>query len=89
MSIFVCWNLFIKNFFKYEHEKCRHKVECERPIPVFYKEMHLDVGFRADMVIGGSVIIENKTVERLAPIHMAQLLIHLKLSKIHLGFLLK
>ncbi len=47
-----------------------------------------DVGFRADMLVDDSVIVENKTVERLVPIHEAQLLTYLKLSQIHLGFLL-
>ena len=40
------------------------------------------------MLIDDSVIVENKTVEKLAPIHEAQLLTYLKLSKVHLGFLL-
>ena len=57
-------------------------------IPVQYDEIQIDVGFRADMLIDDSVIVENKTVERLAPIHEAQLLTYLKLSQIHLGFLL-
>jgi len=73
---------------RYELEKCGHTIKCELPIPVLYDEIQLDVGFRADMPVDDSVIIENKTVERLAPIHEAQLLTYLKISRIHLGFLL-
>ena len=73
---------------KYELEKCGYVVKCEVPIPVLYDEIQIDVGFRADMLVDDSVIVENKTVERLAPIHEAQLLTYLKLSQVHLGFLL-
>jgi len=73
---------------KYELEKRGHAVKCEVPIPVQYDEIQIDIGFRADMLIDDSVLVENKTVERLVPIHEAQLLTYLKLSKTHLGFLL-
>ena len=47
---------------KYELEKCGFAVKCEIPIPVAYEDIKLDIGFRADMVVNNSVIIENKTV---------------------------
>ena len=50
--------------------------------------MDLDVGFRADMLIDDSVIVENKTVDKFAPIHHAQLLTYLKVTQLQLGFLL-
>ena len=73
---------------KYELEKYGFAVKCELPIPVLYEDIQLDIGFRADMLVNDSVLIENKTVDRLAPIHEAQLLTYLKVSQIHLGFLL-
>lgn len=73
---------------QYELKKCGHVVKCEVQIPVQYDEIQIDVGFRADMLIDDSVIVENKTVEMLASIHEAQLLTYLKLSQTHLGFLL-
>ena len=73
---------------KYELEKCGHTVKCELTLPVLCEEVQLYVGFRVDMLIDNSVIIENKTVEKLAPIHEAQLLTYLKVSEVHLGFLL-
>jgi GxxExxY protein len=46
------------------------------------------MGFRADMIIENAVIVENKTVEKIAPIHEAQLLTYLKTSGLSLGFIL-
>ena len=46
------------------------------------------MGFRVDMIIDKAVLIENKTVEKILPIHQAQILTYLKLSNLQLGFLL-
>ena len=46
------------------------------------------MGFRADMIVEDSIIIENKTVDEIAPIHEAQLLTYLKITDIRVGFLL-
>jgi GxxExxY protein len=50
--------------------------------------MTIDDGFRADMIVGNAVIIENKTVDKISPIHEAQLLTYLKITDFKLGFLL-
>jgi GxxExxY protein len=60
----------------------------KNPIPVEYESVKLDMGFRADMIVDNAVIVENKTVEKIAPIHEAQLLTYLKITGFHLGFLL-
>ena len=72
----------------YELEAAEHDVVCESPLPVQYGTISIDVGFRADMIIDNHVIIENKTVDKIAPIHEAQLLTYLKVTGLHLGFLL-
>jgi len=72
----------------YELDKTGLKVDCEVPIPVKYEKISIDLGFRIDMMIQQTVVIENKTVERLMPIHEAQLLTYLKLTNLKLGFLL-
>lgn len=64
------------------------RVECEKWLPIRYREVLLDVGYRIDMVVDGLVIIENKTVERTLPIHRAQLLSYLRISGHKLGFLI-
>ena len=53
-----------------------------------YKAIHLDCGYRIDVVVEEQVILELKTVERLMPIHEAQILTYLKLSGLHTGLLL-
>ena len=58
------------------------------PLPVIYKSVRLDCGYRMVIVIEDKVIVELKTVERLMPVHEAQLLTYLKLSKIPTGLLL-
>ena len=58
------------------------------PLPVIYKSIRLDCGYRIDIVVEDQVILELKTVERLMPIHEAQILTYLKLSGLHTGLLL-
>jgi GxxExxY protein len=57
-------------------------------LPVVYKSVRLDCGYRLDIVIQDQVILELKTVERLMPIHEAQMLTYMKLSGIRTGLLL-
>ena len=62
--------------------------ETEVPMPVRYKNEILDCGYRADMLVEKSLILELKAVETILPIHQAQLLTYMKLSGIHLGLLI-
>jgi GxxExxY protein len=64
------------------------KVESQKSIPVFYKDVTLDCGYRADLVVEDQVIVEIKSVSNLAAIHEAQLLSYLKLSGCQIGLLL-
>jgi GxxExxY protein len=57
-------------------------------LPVVYKGLKLDCGFRMDVVVEDSIILELKTVEHLLPIHSAQLLTYLKLSGKQVGLLM-
>gem|GEM_PF-164234 len=63
-------------------------VECEVPQPVNYEGLEIDAGYRLDMLIEDVIIIENKAVEQILPIHEAQLLTYLKLSDRRLGYLI-
>jgi GxxExxY protein len=63
-------------------------VERQTPIPIEYEGVRLTEGFRADLVVGGSLIIEVKSIERLGPIHGKQLLTYLRLTKQPLGLLM-
>lgn len=63
-------------------------VEKQKPLPLVYKEVRLDCGYRIDLMIEGKIIIEVKAVESLNDIHMAQILTYLKLSNTRLGLLM-
>ena len=58
------------------------------PLPVEYKGMKLDCGYRIDLLVDNSLIVELKSVDRLLPIHQAQLLTYMKLSGISIGLLI-
>lgn len=62
--------------------------QMEVPLPVRYKEVLLDCGYRIDLIAGGDLILEIKSVESLLPIHHAQLLTYLRLSEIRIGLLM-
>jgi len=62
--------------------------ELQKPVPVVYKGIRLDCGFRLDMLVGGNVVVEVKAVEELTPVHEAQVLTYLKLTGCRLGLLL-
>jgi GxxExxY protein len=57
-------------------------------MPVFYKDVMLDCGYRADLVVESQIIVEIKSVTSLGPIHEAQLLSYLKLSDCKIGLLI-
>ena len=63
-------------------------VETEVDLPIGYKGVEVEVGYRIDMLIENSVVIENKAVERLLSVHTAQILAYLELSGHWLGYLL-
>jgi GxxExxY protein len=63
-------------------------IECEVSLPIVYEKIKIDAGYRIDMFVGSSVVIENKTVEKILPIHEAQLLTYLKMKPCKIGFLL-
>ena len=64
------------------------KVEQQKPLPVVYKDVHLDCGYRLDLLVEDAVIVELKAVSELAPIHEAQVLSYLKLSGCKVGLLI-
>lgn len=63
-------------------------VERQKPVPVIYKEKKLDCGYRIDLLVERSVIVELKSVDRLIPVHEAQLLTYMRFSGIPTGLLI-
>ena len=78
----------------YEQCLCREltlrglKVECQKQLPVIYKGMKLDCGYRIDILVEDVLVVEVKAVEKLLPIHEAQLLTYLRLGNFKLGLLI-
>lgn len=71
----------------YELREAGLAVRTQVPLPVIYRDVKLDVGYRLDLLVEELVVVEIKAVESLAPIHHAQLLSYLKLSGKKLGLL--
>lgn len=72
----------------YELRKRGLKVETQVPVPVIYEEVHLEIGFRADLIVEEKLIVELKAIETVTPVHKKQLLTYLRLSNKHLGLLI-
>jgi GxxExxY protein len=64
------------------------RVEQQKPIPLIYEQVKLDCGYRIDLLVEGSVVVEIKSVDALAPIHEAQVITYLKLSGCKVGLLI-
>jgi GxxExxY protein len=73
----ICYELTLRNL----------SFQRQRGIPVNYKEIKLDLGFRADIIIENCVIVEIKSIEALAPVHFKQVLTYLRLTGMKLGLL--
>ena len=72
----------------YEFADAGLEFESQARIPVSYREVQIDCGYRADFVVEGSLLLEIKSVERLLPVHDAQVMTCLKLSKLNQALLL-
>jgi GxxExxY protein len=72
----------------FELEKLGLKVERQKALPVVYKEVQLDQGYRIDLLVVDTVIVELKVVEEINSVHEAQILSYLKLSGCPVGLLL-
>jgi GxxExxY protein len=71
-----------------ELEELGLRVECQRPLPIVYKSVRLQCGYRLDLVVEDQVIVELKSIEELAAIHEQQLLSYLRLANLKLGLLI-
>lgn len=63
-------------------------VERQKPIPVIYKEIKLDCGYRLDLLVEKQIIVEIKSIEALAPIHTAQILTYMRFAEKKIGLLI-
>src|SRR5438045_7885650 len=73
---------------EYELSQRGLNVEAERPVPVVYRGITLECGYRLDLLVENAVVVELKTVDKLVPIHEAQLMSYLKLQDLHVGLII-
>lgn len=72
----------------YELTKRGLRVERQKPLPVVWDQMKLDIGFRADLIVENKVILEIKSIKQISDIHAKQVLTYLKITKMKLGLLI-
>jgi GxxExxY protein len=72
----------------YELKKFNLLIEKQKPLPLIYEEVQLEIGYRLDIIIENKLILEIKSVDALNEIHFAQLLTYLKLTDCRLGLLI-
>ena len=72
----------------YELRKMGLKVQRQKPMPIIYKEIKLDHGYRIDLLVQDKVVVEIKTIDAFHEVHTAQVLTYLRLGEYKLGLLL-
>lgn len=72
----------------YELTKSGLKVERQKPLPLLWDELKMDVGFRADLIVEDKVIVEIKSAEQMAQVYAKQVLTYLKITNCKLGLLI-
>ena len=72
----------------YELNKLGLEVEKEKPLPLVYEEVKLEIGYRIDILVNKQVVVAIKAVEQINEVHLAQILTYLKLTKSTLGLLI-
>ncbi|MEJ5261834.1 MAG: GxxExxY protein [Ignavibacterium sp.] len=72
----------------YELHKKRFNVERQKPIPIIYKEIRLECGYRADLIVENCVIVELKSIDAINPVHEAQILTYMRFADKRVGLLI-
>lgn len=72
----------------YELKKQGLRVEKQKPLPLIYEDVKLEIGYRVDIMVENKLIVEIKSVEALNDVHLAQVLTYLRLSNCKLGLLI-
>lgn len=73
---------------RYELDKIGLKVETQVGVPIKYKDIVLDCGYRIDLLVDDQIIVELKAVDKLLPIHQSQILTYLRFMNLKLGLLI-
>lgn len=95
----TCYNIHVKlgpgllesvyeEILYHELKKQGLNVERQKPIPLIWENIKMEIGFRADLIVENKVIIELKSIETIAPVHPKQLLTYLRITGLKLGLLI-
>jgi GxxExxY protein len=82
------WSLFYEQCLAFELEARDIPFQRQVALPVLYRNRRIDAGFRMDMVVGGLVVVEIKAIDKIVPVHEAQLGTYLRFSGLRLGLLI-
>lgn len=77
-----------KECLSYELKKASIKIDIEKPVPLIYQDVHLECGYRIDILVENKLVIEIKSVEALNDVHLAQTLTYLKIGNYKMGLLI-
>jgi GxxExxY protein len=72
----------------YRLQKRGLHVQVEKAIPVIFEEIKMECGYRADIIVEDKIVVETKSIDGIAPLHIAQVLTYLRCLKLHLGIIL-
>jgi GxxExxY protein len=84
----LAWALGVRLGLAHELQLRGLRVERQRPVPLRYKGISLDCGYRLDLVVDEALVVDIKAVDRLMPIHHAPLLTYLRLTALRVGLLI-
>jgi GxxExxY protein len=79
--------VYMKKFFCHEWSKTEIPFKRQQGVPLIHENIKMEIGFRADVILGDKVILEIKSIEVLADIHFKQVLTYLKLTNLKLGLI--
>jgi len=82
------FNSVYEELLAYQLPKKGFQVERQKILPLLYENLKIESGFRTDLLVDDAVIVENKSIESVLPVHKKQLLTYLRLSGRHLGLLI-
>ena len=82
------WEIVYEVVLAHELRRRGYEVERQRPVPIRYDDLTFDEGFKADLIVNNCLLVELKSLEKLAPVHSKQVLTYIRLLDFRLGLLI-
>ena len=87
-SVPACWRMPTSDAYAMNSSVMPCPTRARSKLPIEYDDLHLDCGYRADIIVADEVIVEIKSIDRILPFHEAQLLTYLRISRHRIGLLI-